>query len=320
MKTIWMALLKPRTWVAKLCLLLLIVILLIFNFLDYLEPIKTFLNSDMLSFQVGHIRFSVYLLIKTIMIIMTFLWLASVIYEFIETYIKKVKVIKNSNQIIIAKVLQIFIYFLAFVLAFNVMGIDLTTLAIFSGAVGIGIGVGLQKITANFLSGFILLFERSVKSDDLVELSDGTYGFIRSIKARYTLIETFEGKEIMIPNEDFVTHHVANWTHSNNKARVAIKIGVSYESDIEKVERLILEAAKEHPRCIDNPKPSCFLREFADSSVNFLLLFWVADVKDGRYGPTSDVLFAIWKKFKANHIAIPYPQRDLYIKNLKDFK
>ena len=160
-----------------------------------------------------------------------------------------------------------------------------------------------------------MLFEKSVENDDLVELTDGTYGYIRHTSARYTLIETFEGKEIMIPNEDFITNRVTNWTYTNSKGRVAINIGVSYESDIEKAMELILEAAKEHPRCVDEPSPSCYLEEFADSSVNFILFFWLADVTEGRFEPRSDVLRSIWKKFKENNIVIPYPQRDLHIKN-----
>ncbi len=119
----------------------------------------------------------------------------------------------------------------------------------------------------------------------------------------------------MIPNEDFITNRVTNWTYTNSKSRVAINIGVSYESDIEKAMELILEAAKEHPRCVDEPSPSCYLEEFADSSVNFILFFWLADVTQGRFEPRSDVLRSIWKKFKENNIVIPYPQRDLHIKN-----
>lgn len=124
----------------------------------------------------------------------------------------------------------------------------------------------------------------------------------------------------MIPNEDFITNRVTNWTFSNSKGRVEINIGISYESDIEKAMELILEAAKEHPRCVDDPEPTCYLREFADSSVNFLLFFWVADVTEGRFEPKSDVMRSIWKKFKEHNITIPYPQRDLHIKNPEALK
>ena len=315
MSKLWILLLKPQVWIAKVLLALLVFGFFSLVFLDYLQPIKTFLDSDDLSFKIGEARFSAYLVIKAAITVMMLFWFAVIFSEFCEKRIKTIKGIKTSNKILITRALQVSIYFFGFIIGLDVLGIDLTALAIFSGAVGIGIGLGLQKIASNFISGLILLFEKSVENDDLVELADGTYGFIRHTSARYTLIETFEGKEIMIPNEDFITSRVTNWTFSNNKGRVEINIGVSYESDIEKAMELILEATREHPRCVDDPEPTCYLREFADSSVNFLLFFWVADVTEGRFEPRSDVLRSVWKKFKDHDIAIPYPQRDLHIKN-----
>ena len=221
----------------------------------------------------------------------------------------------SSNKALINKAFQIFVYFFGFIIGLNVLGIDLTAFAIFSGAIGIGIGFGLQKITSNFISGLILLFEKSIENGDMVELSDGTYGLIRKTSARYTLLETFEGREMMIPNEDFIINRVTNWTFNNRKGRLQIDIGVAYESNIEKARELILEAAKEFPGSIDDPKPACYLKEFADSSVNFMLFFWLADVSKGRYQAKNDVMLSIWKKFKENNISIPYPQRDIHIKN-----
>lgn len=320
MNKLWTALLKPQAWIAKVLLALFVVGFFSLGFLDYLQPIKGALDSDDLSFKIGETRFSAYLLIKAAIAIVMLFWLTGIFSEFGEKRIKTIKGIKSSNKALITKAFQIFVYFFGFIIGLDVLGIDLTGLAVFSGAVGIGIGFGLQKITSNFISGLILLFEKSVENDDLVELADGTYGFIRHTGARYTLIETFEGKEIMIPNEDFITNRVTNWTFSNSKGRVEINIGISYESDIEKAMELILEAAKEHPRCVDDPEPSCYLREFADSSVNFLLFFWVADVTEGRFKPKSDVMRSIWKKFKEHNITIPYPQCDLHIKNSEALK
>lgn len=315
MNNIWISLLKPRAWIAKFFLALLIIAFFVLGFLDYFRPIQTFLDSEILSFNVGETRFSAYLLIKAIITVIILFWLAAILSGFGEKRIKSIRRFKASNKALIIKVFQILTYFIAFIIGMDVMGIDLTAFAIFSGAIGIGIGFGLQKVTSNFISGLILLFEKSIENDDLVELADGTYGYIRHTGARYTLVETFEGKEIMIPNEDFITSRVTNWTYSNNKGRVEINIGVSYDSDIEEAMRLILESAQEHPRCIADPEPSCFLKEFADSSVNFVLFFWVSDVKEGRNGPRSDVMLTIWKKFKEHNITIPYPQLDLHVKN-----
>ena len=312
--------LKPSTWIAKAFLFLLVVGFLALDFLESLEPIRAFLDSENLSFSIGQTRISAYLMIKALITIMLFFLITGVLSEFGEKRIKSIKGIHSSNKALINKAFHIFIYFFGFIIALNILGIDLTAFAIFSGAIGIGIGFGLQKITSNFISGLILLFEKSIENGDMVELSDGTYGLIRKTSARYTLLETFEGREMMIPNEDFIINRVTNWTFNNRRGRLELNIGVAYESDIEKVMELILEAAKEHPRCMDEPGPSCYLKEFGDSSVNFMLFFWVEDVSSGRYRAQSDVMMRVWKKFKEHNISIPFPQRDIYIKNASDFK
>ena len=308
-------LLKPRAWIAKVLILLLVLGIAALVYFDYLDPVITFLSSDALTLEVGNLKISAYLAIKSVITIVILFWATGIFSEFGETRINNLKSINPSNKSLITKAFQILIYFLAFVIGLDILGIDLTALAIFSGAVGIGVGFGLQKITSNFISGIILLFEKSIENEDLVELTDGTYGFVRHTSARYTLIETFDGKEIMIPNEDFITNRVTNWTFSNNNGRVEILIGVSYDSDIEKARELILQAATEHPRCVDEPEPACYLIDFGDSSVNFQLFFWVSDVTEGRLEPRSDVLRSIWRKFAEHNIVIPFPQRDLHIKN-----
>tara|TARA_B110000238_G_scaffold70581_1_gene77467 strand:- start:2855 stop:3670 length:816 start_codon:yes stop_codon:yes gene_type:complete len=270
-----------------------------------------------LSISIGESKFSAYLIIQGVLIIATLLWVTGLLSDIAAKFVKKIPGINSNNRNLITKALQILIYFIAFQIGMNFLGIDLTALAVFSGALGIGIGFGLQKITSNFISGIIILFEKTVQNDDLIELNDGTLGFLRNTGSRASLIETFDGKEVMVPNEDLITNRVINYTHSNKKARIKISIGVSYDCDIKKAQTLILEAAKEHPRTTKTPEALCFLEEFADSSVNFILLFWVNDVIEGRYGPRSDVLFSIWNKFKDNGIEIPYPQRDIHIRDGK---
>ncbi len=315
MGNFWSSLLKPRGWIAKLLLLLIAIGFFSLGYLDYLQPIKDFLDSDQLAFKIGDLRISVYLLTKGLLAIIILFWLAGIVSEFGEKRIRGLNSIKASNRALVTKVFQIVLYFLCFLIALDVLGIDLTALAIFSGAVGIGIGFGLQKIASNFISGIILLFEKSVEEADLVELNDGTLGFIRDIGARYTLIETFEGREIMVPNEDFITNRVTNWTFSNSRGRIDIMIGVAYGTDLEEARNLILQASTEHPRCSQKTPPEVFLENFGDSSINFSLYFWVDDIIEGRKRPRSDVLFSIWRKFKEHDIQIPYPQRDLHIKN-----
>jgi small-conductance mechanosensitive channel len=314
MSNFWKNLIKPDSGLAKFLLFAFVLFFFSLEFLPLLGPIKEFLNADALSLQIGNAKFSAYLIIQGVIIIATLLWLTGFLSDIAAKFIKKIPGINSNNRNLITKALQILIYFIAFQIGMNFLGIDLTALAVFSGALGIGIGFGLQKVTSNFISGIIILFEKTVQNDDLIELNDGTLGFLRNTGSRASLIETYDGKEVMVPNEDLITNRVINYTHSNKKARIKINIGVSYDCDIEKAQKLILDAAIEHPRTTKTPEPLCFLEEFADSSVNFILLFWVNDVVEGRYGPKSDVLFSIWNKFKDNNIEIPYPQRDIHIR------
>ena len=280
----------------------------------YFEPIQKFLVSNDLTFQIGNYQFSLYLLIRAAIIIMVLLWAATFFSKFGQKKIKSIKKIKSSNRLLITKIFQVSVYFFAFLIALEMLGINLTTFAVIGGAIGIGIGFGLQKITSNFISGIILLLEKSIEQGDLIELDDGTSGYVRYTGARYTLVETFENREIMIPNEDFITSRVTNWTFSNTLGRIQLDVGVAYSTDLTKAHDLILEAAKEHPRCSNQPEPECYLMEFGDSSVNFRLFFWVDDIIEGRKRPRSDVLFSIWDKFHKNNITIPFPQRDVHIK------
>lgn len=316
----WKSLLKPKTWVAKLLLSMVIIGFFGLGFLGYLSPIQNFLNADAVSFQLGETRFSAYMIVRATVIIILLFWLAGIISDFGEAHLKKIQTVKASNRALIIKALQILIYFIAFLVALDLLEIDLTGLAIFSGAIGIGVGIGLQKIASNFISGVILLFEKTIVEDDLIELEDGTAGFVRHTGARYTLIETFENREIMIPNEDFITHRITNWTYTNTLGRIDITIGVSYDSDLKKTRELMIEAAQEHPKCSTQTPPDCFLDEYGDSAVIFTLYFWVDNIIEGRKKPKSEVLFAIWDKFEAHNIQIPFPQRDVHVKNIGDLK
>ena len=314
------SLLKPKAWIAKVLLLIVIVGFFASGFSGYLTPIQELLNSEAMSFKVGDTQFSAYMLVRASIIIILLFWLASIVSDFGEAHLKKLKNVNVSNRALIIKALQILIYFIAFLVAMDLLGIDLTGLAIFSGAIGIGVGIGLQKIASNFISGIILLFEKTVVEDDLIELEDGTSGFVRHTGARYTMIETFENREIMIPNEDFITHRMTNWTYSNTLGRIDIQVGVSYKSDIKKAHKLLLEAAKEHPKSSKEVQPVCFLEEYGDSAVMFTLYFWVDNIIEGRKKPKSEVLFSIWDKFEANNIEIPFPQRDVHVKNIGELK
>ena len=221
------------------------------------------------------------------------------------------KSLKPTSREVLSKLLTIALYIVAFFVALQLIGVDLTTFAVFGGAVGVGVGFGLQKITSNFISGLILVFEKSIRIGDLLELQDGVNGWVRQMNGRYLLVETTDGREVMVPNEDLITHRVINWTYSNTRARVEIPVSVAYGTDLDKAKKLVLEAARENDNCVKDPEPVCFVSRFGESGIDLLLHFWVKDVSEGRMGPKSDVMMTIWKKFQKNKIEIPFPQREV---------
>ena len=285
----------------------------ILNLFGLWEPLADFLDTYSVTF--GKITITLYQALKTIFIVGALLRLSKIITQLSDSHLKKYSRIETSNRILVLKMCQIASYFIIFFITLDLLGVNITTLAVFSGAIGVGVGFGLQKVTSNFISGIILLLEKSIKIDDLIELNDGTNGFVRHTGARYTLIETSQGKEILVPNEDFITQRVTNFTYSNKKARVDLSLFVGYQTDLDLAQKLILEATPNNPHCSKNPPPACFLREFGENGIKILLQFWVDDVVEGTYGPQSQIMQEILRKFKEHKIEIPYPQRDLHIQD-----
>jgi small-conductance mechanosensitive channel len=308
-------LLTPTANQAGWLLFMVISLLLLAGYLGYQAQIKAVLDQPALSAKIGRFRLSPYIFIKSLLTLFVVFWTAGLINNFISRQLLAFKGMRSSSRTLIAKFLSIIIYILCGLVSLRVIGIDLTALAVFGGAIGIGLGFGLQKITSNFISGLILLFEKSLQVDDLIELADGTQGYVRFMGARYTLVEAFDGKEIMVPNEDFITARLTNLTYNSNKAQIEVRVGVSYRSDLSIAQQAMMDAANEHPRCLRDPEPRCYLNDFGDNAVIFLLHFWVEDVTEGRFSPKSDVMFAIWRKFNERGIELAYPQRDIHIKS-----
>ncbi|WP_421791492.1 mechanosensitive ion channel family protein [Hyphobacterium sp.] len=275
--------------------------------------VEAILDQDSFAFTLGGSRISAYDVATGIIALATVFWIVGIIAGYFDRRLRKMEKIRSSTRTLISNVIRIVLYILAFLIGLEIAGVDLTALTIFSGALGIGLGFGLQKIASNFVSGLILLAENSIEEGDLIELSDGTAGFVRKSSARYILLETFDGREILVPNEDMITGRVVNWTLSNNKGRIKIDVGVAYGSDLHKAKELMLEAASNHPMAIADPKPMCVLTTFGESSIDFMLLFWVDDVTAGRLEPQSEVMFAIDDAFRENGITIPFPQRDVHM-------
>lgn len=301
--------LKKFKIIVPLTIILTIIGLYHYGLFDSLIKI---LDAEPFSFKIAETKYSVYKTIKAIFAIAVVFWAAKTIATLVEHNFKKLSHFDSSNRELIIKAVHITIAMLAILTVMDLIGIDLKALTIFGGALGIGLGFGLQKITSNFISGIILLFEKSVKEGDLLELTDGVNGFIRKISARYTLIETPEHKEYLVPNEDLITQRVVNWTYSNTLGRILILITVKYDADMDLVRQLLLDAAETHPRCSRIEAPNCFMNEFTPNGVRFRLHVWVDDVKDGRLAVQSEIMFKIIENFKANNIIMPYDVKQLY--------
>jgi len=287
---------------------------LILHIFGALEPTISYI--DELYFKLGKVKISLYLIIKAIVVLLLVFWLSSLVSKKSKSFFENNKNIKSSTKGIISKFIDILIYTIVGLIILKTFGVDLTTLAVIGGAIGVGIGFGLQKIASNFISGIILLFEKSVEVGDIVELDNSSiYGTIKHFGGRYTLVEANDGKEIMIPNEEFIIGKVTNWTYSNNRARIEIKIGISYDSDIKTAKEIMLSTACEHQRCIKYPEPECYATSFNEFDISMILYFWISDIVEGRMGAKSDVMIKILERFKENNIKIPLPQREIKILN-----
>ena len=315
MKLSFLKILRPRISWLKWIVFIFLAGTVVLESTGSFQSFQDRLDTETLSFVLGDYRISLYAFIRSLLIVTLVFWTAHLFTDLVSERITRLSMVRATNRELLKKIFQITIYLIAFFVTLDFLGIDLTTLTVLGGALGIGLGFGLQKIASNFISGLILLLEKSIEQDDLVDVGNGAIGFVRKASARFTLVETFDGREIMIPNEDFITNRVTNWTYSSPHGRVEIPIGVAYGSDLELVMEILLEAATEHPDCVETPEPACYLREFGDSSVNFILHFWIGDVTKGRWRPQSEVMMSIWRKFKEQGVEIPFPQRDLHLKS-----
>jgi len=281
------------------------------NIVGLLDPILNILDGA--RFSLGDVNISVLDVFVGVLSFVFFIWLALVLSRIIETRIKSISSLPPSAAVLISKSGRIILLAIAFLISLNATGIDLTALAVFGGALGVGIGFGLQKVVGNFISGIILLIDRSIKPGDVIETA-GTYGRINKLAARYTSVITRDGTEFLIPNEDMITQPVVNWSHSHKLVRRRVPLQVSYQSDIKKAMALMIEAASEEQRVLGNPAPKTLLKGFGSDGVDLELRMWIQDPQDGVSNIASDVMIRIWDKFLDNDIEFPYPQRVVHLK------
>ena len=265
-------------------------------------------------FSIGEFTVSAWTIIAGIIAFALTLWIGLAVARVVETQIQRIPRMSASLKVLISKIIRIVLITIAIVTAIGSIGIDLSAFAFLGGAIGIGLGFGLQKVVSNFVSGIILLMDNSIKPGDVIEI-EGTYGWINNLRARYASVITRDGTEHLIPNEDLITQRVINWSFTDDLVRVRVPIGVSYGSDPHKCIELVLDAANSTNRVLKDPAPRCLLNGFGDSSVNLELRMWIADPSNGVGSVRSEVLLRIWDTFKENEVEIPFPQRDLHIRS-----
>ncbi|PZP56941.1 MAG: mechanosensitive ion channel protein MscS [Micavibrio aeruginosavorus] len=281
------------------------------SILGLLEATALALDSEAIT--IGKVRLSPLLVIKGIAIFCLLLWILNFVSKMLEKSFNSSSNLTLSQKVLFYKLTNIFLYSAGIFLGLNIIGLDLTALAVFGGALGLGIGFGLQKIFSNLISGIILLMDKSVKPGDVIAIGD-TYGWVNKLGARYVSVLTRDGKEHLIPNENLISEQVENWSYSDSNIRIHVPVGVSYNSDMHKVREVLLTAAKESPRILKDHPIVCLMKDFGDNSVNFELRAWIGDPQQGVSNIKSEIYFRIWDLFKENGIEIPFPQRDVHLK------
>ena len=259
---------------------------------------------------IGDSRLSVWLVVQAVVLLAALFTVARFLSHASAANISRVEDISPSMQVLVVKFLQMLLYGLALFIGLRTVGVDLTGLAVLSGAIGVGLGFGLQKVVSNLVSGIIILLDKSVKPGDVISLGE-TFGWINSLGARYVSVVTRDGKEYLIPNEDLITGQVVNWSHSDDFVRLDIFFGTAYADDPHKVRRVAIEAAQSVSRVLISKPPVCHIVGFGDSSVDYILRFWISDPTGGLTNIRGNVYLALWDAFQANGISIPFPQREV---------
>ena len=273
---------------------------------------------------IGSISFSLWDAVVLMFVIALVIFIAWAITRLSRFALRRITKLDSSQRLLTEKISTIVIWAMAFLIGIDLLGIDLTALAVFSGAFGLAIGFGLQKTFGNLIAGIILLMDKSIKPGDVISVADSAgnegFGQIRKIGIRAISVVTRDQTEYLIPNENLMINQVVNWSYSSRDVRVKAPVGVSYDSDLELVEKLLYKAVEETPRILNAPKARVNIMAFGNSSVDFELRFWISDPEGGLANIRSDVYKRIWQLFKENDIEIPFPQNDINLRRNEPFE
>ena len=272
-----------------------------------------------LAFDLGILSFSLYDIIRVCLIGLVVLLIARLINNYGKKLIKRQKRLDVRTKEVLSKVYEVIIFCIVALMLLNILGINLTTLAVFGGAVGVGLGLGLQSIASNFISGIIILLDNSITIDDYIEINADQKGFVREFRMRYTVLETYDGKDIVVPNETFISSTFINWSHKDPKQRYRVDFSVAYDTDVRAMVELIKDAVGAHPQVINGNKypieerPDCEIDSFGDSGINMFVEFWILGIDDGKNRVGGDLNLIILETLKNNGVEIPFPQREVKI-------
>ncbi len=304
-----------RVWERRLTLT--IWLLIAFGVVGWLDKLEGFL--DAIDLMPGKTQFSLWMLLKGLIIISGFVLISTVVARAIERRVLALDNVAISARIGITKFAYFFLVSLGILLGINAAGVDLTALTILTGAIGLGLGFGLQSIASNFVSGFVLLLDKSIKPGDVISFTghSGTstenFGWVQELRGRYFVIRDRDGVETLVPNQHLITNPVINWSYSDRHVRLKLPVRISYRDDPELALETLLRATAGHPRVLQDPGPVSRLLEFTESGMNLELRFWIADPENGVNNVRSDVNRAIWRLFRSTGITIPVAQREVFL-------
>jgi small-conductance mechanosensitive channel len=305
-----------RTWETRLTLLVWLAIS--FQLVGWFDAIQNTL--DAINLLPGKGRFTLWALLKGLVIITVFVLVTTVLARALERRVMHIESIALSTRIGITKFTYFFLVGLGVLLGVNAAGVDLTALTVLTGAVGLGLGFGLQSIASNFVSGFVLLMDKSIKPGDVISFtgmpgtSTESFGWVQALRGRYVVVRDRDGVETLVPNQQLITNPVINWSYSDRKVRLKLPVRISYRDDPERALAVLMQAAEGNPRILREPPPVSRLMQFSDHGMDLELRFWIADPEAGVNNVRSDVNRAIWRLFRDARITIPVAQREVYLR------
>lgn len=275
---------------------------------------------DMLNgivFAIGKVKITLWEVIKATLTFLFLVWAMRRGTEMLNASLSKRRGINHAALALFTKSIYVVSIILILLITLNIMGVDLTALAFFGGALGIGLGFGLRAITSNFISGIFLLLDKSIKPGDVIQI-DNTYGVVKRMNARYLVMRRRDDVELLIPNETLMVNNVVNWSYSNKLLRQDLKLSVDYSTDLNQVRDILIAVARQHKRIVQDPGPRVLITNFGDNGIDLFLRYWITDPENGLRPVISDLYWGVWEEFKKAGITIPYPQRVVYVENAEE--